>query len=45
MDFTATIQVKLPPELKEALRVAAKKAVMSDSDFVRQAIIEKMKRE
>jgi hypothetical protein len=43
MNYTNTLVVKLPPTLSDALAIAAEKALMTKSEYVRQAIIEKLK--
>jgi uncharacterized membrane protein YwaF len=43
MNYTNTLVVKLPLTLSDALAIAAEKAMMTKSEYVRQAIIEKLK--
>jgi uncharacterized membrane protein YwaF len=43
MNYTNTLVVKLPLTLSDALAIAAEKALMTKSEYVRQAIIEKLK--
>jgi hypothetical protein len=45
MNYNITLVVKLPAELSNALALAAELALMTKSEFVRQAIIEKLKHE
>jgi hypothetical protein len=45
MNYNITLVVKLPTELSNALASAAETALMTKSEFVRQAIIEKLKHE
>jgi metal-responsive CopG/Arc/MetJ family transcriptional regulator len=44
MSYNATLIVKLPEELKDAVREAARKDYMSDSEWTRRALIEKLER-
>jgi metal-responsive CopG/Arc/MetJ family transcriptional regulator len=44
MSYNATLIVKLPEELKDAVREAARKDYMSDSEYTRRALIEKLER-
>jgi predicted HicB family RNase H-like nuclease len=43
MNYSTTLVVKLPPQLSDALSAAAERAMMTKSEYVRQAIVEKLK--
>ncbi len=44
MSYNTTLIVKLPEELKDAIREAARKEYMSDSEYTRRALVEKLER-
>jgi Arc/MetJ-type ribon-helix-helix transcriptional regulator len=44
MSYDRLISIKLPEELKEAVREAANKEYMSFSEYTRRALVEKLER-
>ena len=45
MQFTAALTLKVPPELAEAVKVAAAEHFLAPSSYIRRALAEQLKRD